>query len=122
MQRPSRLSGMHPLRGLGTAAVAGPSMAPTLSDGDLLLVRWRARVRVGDVVLGRFRALPHQLVVKRVVRQVDDGWWLLGDNTRLADDSRRYGVADIEAVVLLRYWPPPPGRPAAPAGQDGPHG
>lgn len=110
---------------LGTAAVRGPSMAPTLSDGDLLLVRAGAPVRAGDVVLARFRGLPHQLVVKRAVRQQDGGWWLQGDSSAVGDDSRRYGVADVEAVVMAAYWPWPPRRvrrvmPSA--GQDGLHG
>jgi phage repressor protein C with HTH and peptisase S24 domain len=87
--------------------VRGPSMAPTLRDGDCVL-GWRsARTRVGDVVLARFRTRPDLLVVKRVIRAVDDAWWIQGDNEFVADDSRAYGVADVEARVVLRYWPRP---------------
>jgi phage repressor protein C with HTH and peptisase S24 domain len=82
-------------------------MAPTLSDGDALLV-WRGgRVRPGDVVVARFRTRPDLLVVKRAERAQDDGWWLVGDNELIADDSRRYGVADVIGRVFLRYWPRP---------------
>jgi phage repressor protein C with HTH and peptisase S24 domain len=85
--------------------VRGPSMAPTLSDGDALLV-WRAgRVRPGDVVVARFRRRPDLLVVKRAVRPQDGGWWIQGDNEFVADDSRAYGVADVIGRVLVRYWP-----------------
>ncbi len=82
-------------------------MAPTLTDGDALLV-WRgARARPGDVVVARFRARPDLLVVKRAVREQDGGWWVQGDNEFVADDSRAYGVADLIGRVVWRYWPRP---------------
>jgi phage repressor protein C with HTH and peptisase S24 domain len=87
--------------------VRGPSMAPTIRDGDAVLA-WRGqRVRPGQVVLARFRTRPELLVVKRVVRPAGDGWWIQGDNEFVADDSRAYGVADVEARVVLRLWPRP---------------
>ncbi len=82
-------------------------MAPTLTDGDALLVLRGARARPGDVVVARFRARPGLLVVKRAVRAQDGGWWLQGDNEFVADDSRAYGVADVIGRVLVRYWPRP---------------
>ncbi len=87
--------------------VRGPSMAPTLTDGDVLLVRRGARARPGDVVVARFRTRPDLLVVKRAVREQDGGWWIEGDNEFVADDSRAYGVADLIGRVVLRYWPRP---------------
>jgi phage repressor protein C with HTH and peptisase S24 domain len=81
-------------------------MTPTLRQGDAVLVRRGGRSpRPGDVVVGRFRTRPDLLVVKRVVRREGDGWWLEGDNELVADDSRRYGVADVTARVLLQWWP-----------------
>jgi phage repressor protein C with HTH and peptisase S24 domain len=86
--------------------VRGPSMTPTLRQGDAVLARRGGRSpRPGDVVVGRFRSRPDLLVVKRVVRREGDGWWLEGDNELVADDSRRYGVADVTARVLLQWWP-----------------
>jgi phage repressor protein C with HTH and peptisase S24 domain len=82
-------------------------MSPTLRDGDALLVRRTTRVRPGDVVVARFRGRPSLLVVKRVVRAEAGGWWLIGDNEFVADDSRAYGVADVEGRVVLRWWPRP---------------
>lgn len=90
-----------------TALVYGPSMAPTLRHGDAVLVRRAGRVRRGDVVVGSFRSRPGLLVVKRAVRPVDDGWWLVGDNTLVADDSRAFGVADVTGCVVFRWWPRP---------------
>jgi phage repressor protein C with HTH and peptisase S24 domain len=87
--------------------VRGPSMAPTLRDGDALLVRRGARARAGDIVVARFRSRPGLLVVKRAVREQDGGWWIQGDNEFVADDSRAYGVADVIGRVLVRYWPRP---------------
>ena len=88
--------------------VHGPSMAPTLRHGDMLLVRRGGRpVRPGDVVVARFRVRPELLVVKRVARLQDGGVWLLGDNGLVTDDSRAYGVADVLGRVVCRYWPRP---------------
>ena len=87
--------------------VHGPSMAPTLRHGDVLLVRRTSKVRPGDVVVARFRTRPGLLVVKRAVRPDGDGWWLRGDNELVADDSRAYGPADGYGRVVFRLWPRP---------------
>jgi phage repressor protein C with HTH and peptisase S24 domain len=90
------------------ALVRGPSMVPTLRDGDALIVRRGGRgIRPGDVVVARFRSRPDLLVVKRAVRAQDGGWWVHGDNDLVTDDSRAYGVADVVGRVVLRYWPRP---------------
>jgi phage repressor protein C with HTH and peptisase S24 domain len=88
--------------------VSGPSMVPTLRDGDTVIVRHGARIRPGDVVLARFRALPDRLVLKRAVRLEGDGWWLESDNSLAGGDSTVHGVADVLARVVLRVgrgWP-----------------
>jgi phage repressor protein C with HTH and peptisase S24 domain len=83
-------------------------MVPTLRHGDAVLVRRGDRtVRPGDVVLARFRSRPDLLVFKRVVRRDADGWWLVGDNDFVTDDSRAYGLADVIGRVVLRWWPRP---------------
>ena len=93
---------------LFAALVRGPSMAPTLRDGDAVLVLRGGRpVRPGDVVVATFRARPGLLVVKRAVRREENGWWLHGDNEFVTDDSRAYGIADVHGRVLFRYWPRP---------------
>jgi phage repressor protein C with HTH and peptisase S24 domain len=87
--------------------VRGPSMSPTLADGDVVLVRFGAPVRAGDVVLVTWAARPGQLSVKRAVRPDGDGWWVLGDNPYGSTDSRTLGPADVVAVVRRRLWPRP---------------
>lgn len=87
-----------------TVGVAGPSMAPTLIDGDALVAYPLRRVRPGDVVIARFRSRPDLLVVKRAIRPCGDGWWIEGDNPLVTDDSRKYGEAVVVGRVLFRYW------------------
>ena len=79
-------------------------MEPRLRDGDFLVVRRGApRVRPGAVVVARFRDHPGLLVVKRAVRPAEGGWELASDNASAPGALR--GVADVEAVVVVRYWP-----------------
>ncbi|WP_245158971.1 S26 family signal peptidase [Blastococcus sp. TF02A-35] len=112
-------SAREPTAGLPTpwalVRVSGPSMSPTVRDGDRLMARRvpdPARVRPGDVVVARFPARPELLVVKRVRRAVDGGHWVEGDNPFLTDDSRSFGPAVVVGRVLGRLWPRP-GRLAA---------
>lgn len=86
----------------GTVLVRGASMVPALREGDCLLVRYDAAVRAGDVVVARFRSRPALLVVKRAVRAEGTGWLLSSDNPFAEGPT---GTADVEARVLLRYWP-----------------
>ena len=79
--------------------VSGPSMVPTLRDGDAVIVRHGARIVAGDVVLGRFRTLPDRLVLKRADSERDGGWWLRSDNEFAGGDSESHGVADVLARV-----------------------
>jgi signal peptidase I len=90
----------------------GPSMQPTLADGDVLLVRrGRAPIR-GDIVIARPRQLDGgaRRLCKRVARLGADGRLeLRGDNAGNSLDSRAFGSvarADVEGVVLGRVWPP----------------
>ncbi|MFF3864865.1 S24/S26 family peptidase [Micromonospora sp. NPDC001898] len=107
--RPDEPRAVDRLRGpLAAVLVVGPSMVPTLRHGDAVLVRRGGRpVRAGDVVVAVFRSRPELLVVKRAVRPQDGGWWVRGDNDLITDDSRAYGVADVQGRVVARYWPRP---------------
>ncbi len=62
---------------LTAVRVAGDSMLPVLRPGDLLLVRPRAPIRPGDLVIAR---RPYGLIVKRAFRLTPEGWWLESDN------------------------------------------
>ena len=96
-------------------AVEGPSMVPTLRDGDRVVVElltYRRRPpRVGDVVLVEGPGdLP---LVKRVGTPPwgtpADRVWILGDNPAESSDSRAFGALPLSRVrgrVRWRYWPP----------------
>ena len=90
-------------------------MAPGLRAGDLALVRTGAPVRPGDVVaLRRPDRVEHPLLVKRAVARVPGGWHVRGDAPDASTDSRHFGPVpetDVLGRVVLRYWPPRPGRP-----------
>lgn len=87
--------------------VRGPSMSPTLSDEDVVLVRPGRAPRPGDVVLVRWDARPGQLSVKRAARVQGRRWHVLGDFPDGSTDSRTLGPARVEAVVVARLWPRP---------------
>jgi phage repressor protein C with HTH and peptisase S24 domain len=85
-------------------------MLPTLRPGDLLLVRYGAKVTPGRLVLAQFP--DGVLIVKRAVearqtRTGDPGWWLLSDNPEDGIDSRHRGVisdTEVLATVVARLW------------------
>jgi SOS-response transcriptional repressor LexA len=81
-------------------------MLPTLRDGDLLLVRPGARVRIGRPVIVR---LPDgTIAVKRVTFRVPEGWWVERDNPAHGVDSWQVGAvapADVLGLVVARIWP-----------------
>ncbi|GAA0967809.1 LexA repressor [Nocardioides aquaticus] len=88
-------------------------MAPSLSPGDRLLVRYGAAPRPGDVVVARF---PDGTVVvkratdRRTTRAGAPGWWLLSDDPDAGVDSRHRGpvaAQDVLGVVRARLWPRP---------------
>lgn len=95
------------LRGWRRVRVRGPSMAPALADGDVVLARFGAPPGPGDVVLVRWAARPEQLSVKRAVRRRGGRWWVLGDNPDGSTDSRTLGPATVLGVARWRLLPRP---------------
>jgi hypothetical protein len=87
--------------------VRGPSMSPALSDADVVLVRRGGIPKPGAVAVVVWAARPSQLSVKRAVRPVADGWFVVGDNPFGSTDSRELGPATVVGVVRWRLWPRP---------------
>ena len=92
---------------LSTVLVKGPSMVPALRDDDVVLVRWGAVPRPGQVVLVKWASRPGQLSVKRASHEVDGGWHVVGDNPYASTDSEHLGPAEVLGVVKARLWPRP---------------
>ena len=92
--------------GIFAVSIAGRSMEPAMRPGDWWLVRQRASVRPGCVVLMEQPDRPDLLVVKRVLRRDGAGWWVQGDNLEASVDSRTYGAvpdSSIRGVLWFRY-------------------
>ena len=124
--RVSRSTRWLVLAGLGAAVaylrpfrveVSGPSMEPTLSDGDWLVATRARSIRLGDVVVLRHPGLDMDLV-KRVTAmpgETIDGrtlgpaeYLVVGDNQDASTDGRSFGPVGreaIEGVVRFRYRP-----------------
>ncbi|MFI9719245.1 nickel-type superoxide dismutase maturation protease [Streptomyces sp. NPDC052396] len=88
---------------IGLAEVYNPSMVPTLNPGDQLVVQYGAAVRPGDVVVVRHPFRQDLLIVKRAVERREGGWWVMGDNPLVENDSREFGTVPDELVVA-RAW------------------
>lgn len=88
--------------------IVGPSMEPTMRNGDWWIVRRTRRLRPGDAVLMVHPRRPDVLVVKRLVRRDPEGWWVLGDNAGMSEDSRQFGPVPADLIVgrlVRRYGP-----------------
>lgn len=82
-------------------------MVPALRDEDIVLVRWGAMPKAGQVVLVRWASRPGQLSIKRASHPVDGGWHVVGDNPYASTDSEQLGAAEVLGVVRARLWPRP---------------
>lgn len=109
--------------------VAGDSMAPTLRDGDRIVVE-RLSYRFRDPAAGEIALLrgpQDDPIVKRVARAAgpadrqgprtrfegespfEEGWIVLGDNPEASTDSRAFGPVPQRRFLgraVFRYWPP----------------
>ncbi|MCF8539794.1 MAG: S26 family signal peptidase [Candidatus Nanopelagicales bacterium] len=86
--------------------VIGPSMEPTLRNGDVWVASRRVSgVSVGDVVVFAHPLRTSLTEVKRVMRPEGDAWWLEGDNAEFSTDSRSYGPvpqSNLRGIVTKR--------------------
>lgn len=91
-------------------------MEPTLHDGDLLVVLWGARPRVGGLVVVELPpgadGAPRGLAVKRLTGTDPADptrWWVERDNARVGLDSWLVGSLPhhaLRARVLFRVGSP----------------
>jgi hypothetical protein len=99
---------------LGTAIVRGPSMEPTLHDGDRVLLSYEGRPAPGLLAIVRLPpqddGTPRPTAIKRLGRHEEEGWWIERDNPDTGVDSWQVGAIpddDVVALVVARLWPRP---------------
>jgi phage repressor protein C with HTH and peptisase S24 domain len=89
-------------RGPGLLRVAGASMEPTLTAGDVVLVWWGAGARPGSLVVFAHPGHTGLLVVKRAAHRDPDDlrrWWVERDNVAGGSDSWSLGsIADTDIL------------------------
>lgn len=87
--------------------VAGDSMAPTLTNGTLVLtIRPFSRlVRDGSVVTLADPREPSRRLIKRVVTRLDDLVDLRGDNPDASTDSRAFGLQRVTTLTGVLVLP-----------------
>ena len=89
--------------------VAGASMEPALTDGNVLLTRPATRrcARPGRVVVVADPRTDDHLVVKRVRSVTADGVDVRGDLPERSTDSRAWGPVPTSAIrrVVVARWP-----------------
>jgi signal peptidase I len=99
--------------------IEGPSMSPTLEQGDWALAVAVGRLRRRDVVVIEHPTRPGFEVVKRIIALPgeltsvgrllrSDEFWVEGDNRGASTDSRQFGPVTrdrVRARIRLVYWP-----------------
>ncbi len=77
----------------------GPSMNPTLKDGEVVLVNRNAEIEVGDIVIAKHPIEQNSEIVKRISRINEHGnYFLIGDNPEDSNDSRQFGAVTREYI------------------------
>lgn len=86
--------------------VEGNSMEPALADGDAVLIKPRAKIAIGDIVLARHPYQQSVKILKRVTAiNENESFELVGDNIAESTDSRNFGPIpskDILGKVICR--------------------
>ena len=96
-------------RGIVLLRVEGTSMAPTLNDNSWVLVRWGKKPKLNDVVVAK-SPIGSSLIIKRLLKIEDDGYWLQGDGmsdstASSSQDSWVFGALKPEEILGVVIWP-----------------
>jgi len=77
-------------------------MLPTLTPGQLVVGRYTADLRAGDVVIVSHDGLEK---IKRIEKQQGNLLYLLGDNPLSSTDSRDFGWVQADHIIAKVVWP-----------------
>lgn len=88
-------------RPFGLYRVAGDSMLPTFTSGQILVGRRWGKPQLGQVVVVRLE----QPTLKRLIRYEAGKLWVEGDNAGASRDSRTFGAVDPYLVEATIVWP-----------------
>jgi len=84
--------------GIGASVVLSGSMEPTLSPGDLLIIREQAHYETGDIVVFQNGIMP---VVHRIVSISDETVTTCGDANNTNDEPFPVGNVKGEVVAVI---------------------
>ncbi|MEB3247477.1 MAG: nickel-type superoxide dismutase maturation protease [Synechococcus sp.] len=79
--------------------IDGPSMAPTLTTGDRVLITRHRTPALGDVVVAWHPTASGRRLIKRLIRIDASGLWLEGDNPDASTDSRQLGPLPVNLLI-----------------------
>ena len=82
--------------------VNGDSMAPTLTDGQLVIGKQTRTLETGDIVIVSHDGLEK---IKRIEKHQGDLIYLLGDNSAKSTDSRSFGWLPAKVIIAKVIWP-----------------
>ena len=78
-------------------------MYPVLSNGDLVLYRPLKEsehpVIEGSIVVAKHPFISSKLIIKRIQRIENNGYFLIGENNEISSDSRQFGVINHKKVI-----------------------
>ncbi len=80
--------------------VSGNSMLPCLKNGDEVIIKPKAKLKIGDIVLANHPYKTSVKIVKRVSGIDENGrFFLLGDNPEESTDSRTFGPISADKIL-----------------------
>lgn len=78
--------------------VNGSSMEPTLSEGDYVFLLKTKKAKNDDIVVAKKPGLD-KLIIKRVLSQDNDEFFVRGDNHKASTDSRSFGPVSRQQII-----------------------
>jgi nickel-type superoxide dismutase maturation protease len=79
------------------------SMEPWVREGDFVVVDRMSylfsKPRVGHIVIAKNPRKPSMLLLKRIVKEQEDWYWIEGDNAKKSTDSRHFGWLKRDFLV-----------------------